>query len=792
MLCSERIMLAEGEQESAELLARQLGVSEILARLLLLRGVRDSQSARSFLEDGVESFHDPQAMRDMEKAVALLAKTVDQGETIFVHGDYDVDGICSTVLLVEAFRELGGRVLHHVPDRFTEGYGVSLKAVETAAENHCAVLITVDCGSSSLEAVQLAHDLGMAVIIADHHHIPEQAPEPEAFLNPHLEDCPYPFKPLCGTGVAFKLVQALYQRAGQPDPHHLLDLVAMATIADVVPLRGENRALVRVGLTELAKFRRPGVKALAEIAGADRDKLGAWSVAFGLGPRLNAAGRLEHARLGVELLLCQNIDEARDQAERLEKLNQRRRDIERTMRDDIVDRLEQDPDKLERGVVVEAGESWHQGVIGITASRIVDRYALPAFVISIEGELAKGSARSPENVDLYQAMVRCQDVFVKFGGHPRAGGFTIETARIDELRERMTQVVAELREGPAPIRVDLTLPLEEATLDLSRELELLEPIGEGNRRPLFLAKGVRLDGARAVGKMGDHLQLYLGQGATRRKAIAFRQGAELEFLEPKKLYYDVLYHLQEEHWDGQTRVSLVVEGILAPESRLTQFLEARSWAPSTSRGPDIWDLRNLRDRRVGLERVAERGGSGLILVSEENQVRQLQQRYRARVALFSDFRPQESFENLILLAPPPSLEWFATQPVQSASRVFLMFGHRELSQELARQRVHWLDRERMVSIWKALIGLSRSGPLDQSALPRVARSLTAPPETVEEAIGVLEELGVATWEGQRLHLGQGRGKSLETSRRFQELVARRQRFLSLRRALGQRHLRLGS
>ncbi|MCA9791391.1 MAG: single-stranded-DNA-specific exonuclease RecJ [Candidatus Eremiobacteraeota bacterium] len=794
MLAPERVLIEEVDRLRAQELADHLGLSPVLGQLLLQRGLHDVTQAEAFLSDGVEAFHDPLQMRDMARAVSLLWSAIQDGLTIFIHGDYDVDGISSTVLLVEALTELGAKVEHHVPDRFTEGYGVSIAAVQAAAERGCRVLLTVDCGSSSVEAVELAHRLGMQVIIADHHHIPAVAPQPEAFLNPHLEDCSYPFKPLCGTGVAYKLCEALFASQGRPAPHHLLDLVAMATIADVVPLTGENRALVRVGLERLAEFRRPGLKALAEIAGTESGRLGAWAVAFGLGPRLNAAGRLEHARLGVELLLCQDLDPARKLADRLENLNQKRRDIERRMRDDIVERLTEKPELVDLGVVVEAGDSWHQGVIGITAARIVDLYAVPAFVISIEGDLAKGSARAPENVDLYQAMCRCSDVFVKFGGHPRAGGFTIETARIDELRERIAPIVQELRTGPAPVRVDMTLPLEEATLELSHELDRLEPIGEANPRPLFLAKGVLFEGLRAVGKHRDHLQLYLGQGATRRKAIAFRQACDLEQLSPHRLYYDVLYHLQEETWEGQRRVSLVVEAILAPEQKLVRLLGGHGLDGQrvSFDGPELWDLRNLRDRSKALRCLVEQSESSLVLVSGPSQAEKLRRQLGCQVALLDEV-PQ-SAQDMILLAPPSSLEWFRHAAVRQAGRLHLLFGQRELAQEYARQSSLWLDRQQMEQIWRGLMRSARAGVLSESELARVAKTVPAAPETVQAAVGVLEELGVATWElaerERLLRLGKGSGQSLEDSTRFRELRARRIQFLSLRYAFGQRHLRL--
>lgn len=801
MLQPERVRLGPTNAVAANHLSRELEVSPVLAQLLLQRGLDCPDSARSFLRDGLEAAHDPFEMRDMRRAVKLVEAAVAEGRRIFVHGDYDVDGVCSTVLLYLGLSALGAEVGWHVPDRFTEGYGVSLAAVERAAEEGYGLLLTVDCGSSSKKAVELAHSRDMQVIICDHHHIPEDAPAPEAFLNPHLHDCDYPFKPLCGTGVAFKILQALHQQRGLAPPEEFLDLVGLATVADVVPLNGENRALVRAGLARLARFERPGLQALAEKAGVEPGKVGAWAIAFGLGPRLNAAGRLEHARLGVELMLSPALDDARPRAEYLEKLNQQRREIERSMRDDIVARLEEDPSRVEAGVVVEAGEGWHQGVIGITAARIVDRYAVPALVMSIEGDYAKGSARSPENVDLYQAMRMCSDVFVKWGGHPRAGGFTIETSRIDELRERLGPIVQELRDGEAPVRVDMTLPLEAADLALARELELLEPIGEGNPRPLFLAHGVRLDHLKAVGKQGDHLRLSLAQGKISRKAIAFRQAEDLDLLQSDKLYYDVLYHVEEEQWNGNVGVSLVIEAILSPEEHLVNLLESGAPAPwngayATGAGPEFWDLRNIRDRRACLKRLLQEADSSLVVAGGRLQAERLRKSLEGTLVASLDELPDEVRDEVILLSPPSTLELLRHPCIWESRRVHLLFGSMELAAEEERQRLLWLDRTRMEQIWRNLVRHARTGLLE-SDLGRVARALAdgpAGPETIQAAVGVLEELGVATWEpappSRRLRLGRGSGRSLEESARFKELAARRQKFLQVRQAFRERHLRL--
>ncbi|MBI3923905.1 MAG: single-stranded-DNA-specific exonuclease RecJ, partial [Armatimonadetes bacterium] len=712
-------------------------------------------------------------------------------------GDYDVDGICSTTVMLEGLAELGARVIYHVPDRFSEGYGVSRAAVERAARLEAGLFLTVDCGSSNRAEVELARQLGMKVVVTDHHHVPAQPPRADAFLNPHRDDCSYPYPGLCGTGIAFKLIQALRQRRGLSFPTHLMDLVGLATVADVVPLTGENRALVRTGLELLGRLERPGLRALAELSGIPKGPVGAWSVAFGLGPRLNAAGRLEHAGLGVELLQCTDPEECRRRAEHLDRLNQKRRDIEKEMRLEIEARLEEEPEKLELGVLVEAGDDWHEGVIGITASRFADRYAIPAVVLSTRGELSKGSGRSPENVNLYRAMLGCQDLFVKFGGHERAGGFTIETRRIPELRVRLAEEARKLRTGPAPIRVDRSLSLGEATLELARELQCLEPVGEGNPKPLFLARRVRLERVRTIGQDSDHLSFLAWQGRVRRKAVAFRQGADLDALAADRYLYDLLFHLQEETWEGQTYASLVVEGIVAPEPALVQLMEGAPEAPTLSpyasdRRPLFFDLRNVLDRRRCLKRLLDHSSDRMLVVGSESQAARTRQHVQEAlgepvpVVSLELAHPQPPAEDLILLTPPASLDSLRHPLLWNACRVYLLFE----DGEPAKEQTIWLDRPRMEVIWKGLVRCAQEGVLEEEEFPRLARQLSLPstsPDTIRAAVGVLEELGVASWEkslrGRRLRLGRGRGRSLEESDRFRELARQRLELQQVRRVL---------
>lgn len=792
MLHPRRLAIRPSDPEQARALAQALNIPEVIAQLLIQRQLHDAEAARSFLYDEASQVcSDPMLFRDMAKAVELIEAAIERQELIFIHGDYDVDGICSTVLLAEGLKELGARVEHHVPCRFTEGYGVSIKSVEAAAERGAKMLLTCDCGSSSHQAVDTAHSLGMTVIVTDHHHLPAKLPTPDAHLNPQLPDCPYPFKPMCGTTVAYKLICALNQQRGHAWPTHFLDLVAVATIADVMPLVGENRGLVRSGLRQLAQLERLGLRTLAQASGLEEGPWGSFAVGFGLGPRLNAAGRLEHARLGVELLLSTEEEPARKLASYLDKLNQQRRDLEAGMRAQVEDRLNGDPARLELGVVVEAGEEWHQGVVGITASRVVDRFGLPAFIMGRVGDVCKGSARAPENVNLHAAMQKCADVFVKFGGHARAAGFTVAWDRVDEMRQRLSAAVAEVRQGPAPVHVDLELDLKAANLDLARSLKMLEPLGEANRTPVFLARRVRLDSLKVIGKTGEHLRCRLVQGNLERKAVAFRMADDRPHILDKHLYYDVTFELEEESWEGQSYASLRVQNVLEPEPQVFALMQNKARWNQPNGAPSLVDGRNVVSRKAYLECLLNLGHTPLVVVHDQAQREKVQgalPQHLLSIETYASLRT--GFDDVVLLYPPSSRDDLLQPALQQAARVHVLFGGRELRQEIQRQSHRWLDRQRLEGVWKALVRHARQGRLEVQQFPSVEQDIRPLRASLDHAVQVFEELQLVERKTDSWIIRPSGGRKLEESRRYQEMCQGREQFMLLVQKFDDRHLRL--
>lgn len=504
---------------------QNLGVPHQLLSLLMDRGIDTPQKIDKYLHPKMDDLHDPMLMQDMEKAVAVVRDAVKKGEEIVVFGDYDVDGVTATAILMTYLRKQGAKVGFYIPDRHGEGYGLNLAAVEQIA-SYAKLLITVDCGITCPDEVARARELGMRVIVTDHHQLGPQLPQCEAVLNPLMGN--YPFRRLCGAGVAFKLVQAL---GGMEAIESLWELAALATIADIVPLLDENRVIVSFGLQAMAQTQRPGLIALMESSSVDPKNVSASDVAFRMAPRINAGGRLALASRGVELLTTRKLDTAREIAAELDQDNTKRRELELEIFTKADELARREIDFLTDRAIVVCGEGWNPGVIGLAASRLVEKYKWPTILLSQDGELCVGSARSIPGVDIHAAMATCRDLFVRFGGHAQAAGLTIERKNVDEFKRRLTQAIAEQAEPEAFIpteEYDLELELSEMTEELIDAFSSMQPTGFGNPAPVFCVRGVHTTDIRTIGKEGAHLRMRLSSGSEMRNAIGFRMGDRLQ------------------------------------------------------------------------------------------------------------------------------------------------------------------------------------------------------------------------------------------------------------------------
>ena len=551
-------------------LGKELGISSLTARILFCRGVSTAQDGRDFLEGRLAAMPDPFLMAGMERTVERLARAIERGERVAVHGDYDVDGITGATLLVETLREFGGIVDYHIPLRLKDGYGLSAEALKEAAAGGAGVVLSVDCGVSALEEARLAAELGLDLIITDHHQPPDILPDAYAIINPHLPGCRFPFKGLAGVGVAFFLLVALRQKLrargafrdrAEPDLRLSLDLVALGTIADIVPLQGVNRLLTRVGLGVLDRGARPGIRALREVAAVKEVTCGA--VGFRLAPRLNAAGRLEDAALGVQLLLERDYAPALETARLLDGFNRQRQKIEEETLRQAIERLEQGGEGGECSIVL-ADERWHPGVIGIVASRLVERYHRPVVLVALGDGQGKGSARSIAGFHLYKALGNCREHLAGFGGHEFAAGLTIAADRVMGFADAFDRVARTLLSGDAllPRRTyDGELLLEELDLDAVRELAVLTPFGAGNPEPVFVASGIRVQQLRLVGE--DHLRFIARQGGYTIPCIAFGTATRQQELQGE---IDLLFSPAINSWQGNDSVQLRIRDFRPSQS----------------------------------------------------------------------------------------------------------------------------------------------------------------------------------------------------------------------------------
>jgi single-stranded-DNA-specific exonuclease len=545
---SKRWRIAEAPPEAAAaVMARALGVSPLLAGLLIRRGCGSPEAARTFLETPLTALHDPWQMLGMVPAVDCLRAAVARHEPLLVCGDYDVDGVSGVAMLVDGLRRAGGEVEYILPRRLEHGYGLHVTIAERAATAGVRVLVTVDHGISAHEAVALARARGMDVIICDHHLPPPILPPATAILNPRQAGCAYPFKDLCGAGIAFKLLQAFFGSGAGEELWPFLDLVALGTIADLVPLVGENRILAKHGLTQLAETTRPGLRALAEVAGislAAPGGIGAGRVAFGLAPRINAAGRLDDATAAVRLLITHDPNEARALATDLDRQNRERQELEGAI---LVDALAQatathDPQR-DRAIVL-ASPAWHPGVIGIVAARLVERFGRPTALIGTSGPEARGSARSAAGWHIADALGRCADLLLHYGGHRAAAGFSLRADRVGEFRERFLSLAAlELSDDDlVPTLVaDAEVSLAIVDLKLADSLAQLGPYGVGNPEPLLVARSLQvMQSPRRVGQ--NHLKMKV-RSAMGGKQVVETIGFHLGF------YTNILHQAPSPHVD---------------------------------------------------------------------------------------------------------------------------------------------------------------------------------------------------------------------------------------------------
>ena len=526
---NKKWQIYETDEDKVEELKEKYKINNLLATILVNRGITSEEKIRQFLEPTRQDFYDPYLMKDMEIAVERIVKAIENQEKVIIYGDYDVDGITSTTVLKKFLKDLGLEVSYYIPNRLNEGYGLNKTAVEKIVNEGYSLMITVDCGITGIEEIDYANSLGLEVIVTDHHEPVEELPKALAVIDNKRKDSTYPFRDLAGVGVAFKLCQALGMRLGLKEESYLkyLDIVCVGTISDIVPLVDENRVITKLGLMLVKQTRNMGLKSIINSSGYT--KIDSNTISFGVAPRINACGRMGKAEEALELLLSNDIYKVNELTKRLNEHNKERQEIEKGIFESAVEKIEKEHLDENRTIVV-GGSGWHHGVIGIVSSKITDMYFKPSILLSFEEDgTGKGSGRSIPGFDLHDALMKCQDSLEKFGGHSMAVGVTIRKEKLEEFEKQFEKVAEEekIEEIVPVLNIDSKIDLNSLDKEMIESLKELEPFGEANKMPIFAFKNLRIDSIRALSE-GKHLKLTLKEDNRIINAIGFNMGALAE------------------------------------------------------------------------------------------------------------------------------------------------------------------------------------------------------------------------------------------------------------------------
>ena len=552
-------VVTKGDKELAVQLSEQLGIDPFAALIATSRGFDNIDETGDFFDPDAPLQLSPLSIADMGKAAERINRAIDSGELICVFGDYDADGVTATALLYSYLETREANVIRYIPDRLTEGYGLNIGAVEMLAEKGVGLIVTVDNGVSAIDEAIRAKELGVDLIVTDHHKVGDVLPDAIAVVDPHRSDCPSSFKEMSGVGVAFKLVCALEGDDGDILIEEYGDLVALGTIGDVVTLTGENRVMVRRGIRLMNECPRPGISALMEIAGVGDKVFSASTAAFTVCPRINAAGRMGSAYKALDLLLCEDEDAAAELAEEINRMNSQRQQTETSIFSQVQVMLAAGSDLLKDKIIVVDGENWHQGVIGIVAARITERYGRPCVVISRDGEVARGSCRSIEGFSIYEAIEAVSDCLDHFGGHTLAAGLGLKCSRIEEFRRRINEFAAGKEMPFALQKIDCRLQPSSINLGMLSAMNMLEPFGAGNPQPSFGVFGVRIDDVSGISE-GKHIRMTVSKNSSRLNVVYFGM-PEKKFPFKKGDVVDLAVNLDKNVYNGETRVSVIVRGI---------------------------------------------------------------------------------------------------------------------------------------------------------------------------------------------------------------------------------------
>jgi single-stranded-DNA-specific exonuclease len=564
--------LTEGNQDIQSLFVRELGITPTLSRILMSRQILTTEHAHRYLSPSLNDLHNPFLMKDMQKGVERLIKAIHTNETVGIYGDYDVDGITSVVVLLKFLRDMGHHAVYYIPDRIQEGYGLNRNAIEKLRAEGVALIVTVDCGISDHEQICFAKSIGMDTIVLDHHEVPNTIPDAVAVIDQNREECRFPFKNLAAVGIVFNFLIALrgalrkdgfWANRKYPNLKEYLDLVALGTIGDISPLVDENRIFAKIGLDLITEGRRVGLKALKEVCAIDNQVIDTAKASFCLIPRINAAGRLASASEAVQLLLTDDMNEARDIANRLEVYNRKRQSMEKAILHEILDEIDKNINPEEVGSLVFASNKWHPGVIGIVASRLVDRYYRPAIIISLKDGIGKGSGRSVAGFNIYQGLKKCDSLLLSYGGHRYAAGISIREENIKEfavLLENTIRNDMDISEFISQTFIDAQCNLHDINHELMSQIGMLAPFGSKNPEPVLCVRNIRISSQSVVGN--SHLWMRVSGNGVSHNSIWFTKGHFINSLSGDAM--DIAFTPQISHWKGISDIQLKLKDMSVP------------------------------------------------------------------------------------------------------------------------------------------------------------------------------------------------------------------------------------
>lgn len=770
--------------EALELhLTQSMNISPLIAKLLVTRGIQTEMEAKHFLGADVAHFHDPYLLDGMDIAVERIQRAILQKEKIRIYGDYDADGVSSTSLMVQLLKLLNADYDYYIPHRVKEGYGLNRNALDLAWESGITLLITVDTGISAVEEIEYAREIGLDIIVTDHHEPPELLPQAYAIINPKKPGCPYPFKQLAGVGVAFKLAQALLGRV----PLELLEMATLGTIADLMPLKDENRLMVKLGLERLRGTALPGFKALLNVSGIERGAVTATHIGFSIAPRINASGRLDSAEMAVRLLTTDNEQEAESLAFDLDVLNKERQRIVEEMLTEALLMVEKDPLFQQRKVIILAKEDWNVGVIGIVASKLLDKYYRPTIILGIDPKtgLAKGSARSIVGFDLFKALSQTADLFLHYGGHQAAAGMTIHHDKIPELEHRLGLLAEEwlTPEDYLPIMyADLVCNLNEMPIEMIQQLDQLAPYGMGNPSPKFIIRGLRIDEMKTMGREQQHLKLLLSESKEvdcSIEAIAFNKGT-LSMLISNTSEVDVYGELSVNEWNGKRKPQLMMQDIQVSHTQLFDWRGTKDfekkWTEVASRSSTV--------HAVSAGDKAKKGTVGIVVFDEAEKGKLPQALTMLGCSIWlagplGDLQPLNSFardtdfaqcKDIIYYYLPTSLKplRLSLSLMTGVERIYTLFHDSDPTQNTA---IPGRD------LFKSVYGMIQQKPnIDMNSLSvSFSKRSGLTPQMIRFILDVFEELGLIAQFGQKYSCTVSPEKrELSTSIQYQHRLQRQE------------------